>query len=232
MKAVILAGGRGTRLKPLTDNIPKPLLPIGRKPILEIIIEKLREHGFTDIILNVKYMSESIKAYFRDGSSLKVKITYCEDGEPRGTAGPIKLVEKLLDSEPFITMNGDLLTDLDFNKMYQAHIEASAELTMATYTHTVEIPYGVIGTQNNRIITIKEKPSVDFLINAGIYIVSPSTLDVIPEGTFFNMPDLIQKLIDQQRKVEIYPIDGKWQDIGTMESYNQAKTRGWEEYIN
>jgi NDP-sugar pyrophosphorylase family protein len=228
MKTVILAGGRGTRLKPLTDTIPKPLLPIGRKPILEIIIERLREHGFSDIILNVKYMAESIKAYFRDGSGLNVKITYFEDNEFCGTAGPIKLVEKLLDSEPFITMNGDLLTDLDFNKMYHAHIETSAELTMATYTHTVEIPFGVIQAQNNRIISIDEKPSVDFLINAGIYIVSPSVLDVIPENTFYNMPDLIQNLIDQKRRVEIYPIDGKWQDIGTVESYNQAKSDGWE----
>jgi len=228
MKAVILAGGRGTRLKPLTDTIPKPLLPIGRKPILEIIIEQLREHGFTDIILNVKYKAESIESYFRDGNSLNVKITYFEDNEPCGTAGPIKLVEKLLDSEPFITMNGDLLTDLDFKKMYHAHIESSAELTMATYTHTVEIPYGVIQTRDNRIISIEEKPSVEFLINAGIYIVSPSALDVIPENQFYNMPDLIQRLIDQKRKVEIYPIDGKWHDIGTMESYNQAKSLGWE----
>jgi len=222
MKAVILAGGRGTRLGALTENIPKPLLPIGKKPILEIIIERLREHGFSDIILNVKYKAENIRAYFHDGKNFRVKISYFEDDEPCGTAGPIKLVEHLLGDEPFVTMNGDLLTDIDFSKMYNNHLNSSAELTMATKKYTVKIPYGVVYMENGNLSSIKEKPELDFMINAGIYVVSPSALDIIPEKKYYDMPELIQTLIDQQRKVNAYFIDCEWQDIGTIESYNLA----------
>ena len=229
LKAVILAGGKGTRLRPLTYAVPKPLLPIGRKPILEIIIERLKGHGFTDIILTVEYKAEFIKAYFRDGESLDVNITYFHENKPSGTAGPLKLVEHLLDDQPFITMNGDLLTDLDFGKMYQAHLERNAELTMATTTYTVKSPYGVIDMQDNKIVSIREKPDLTFLVNAGIYVVSPSALDIISKGEFFDMPNLIQTLIDQKRRVETYYIDGKWQDIGTMESYEKANAANSED---
>ena len=229
MKAVILAGGEGARLRPLTYSIPKPLLPIGRKPILEIIIERLREHGFTDIILNVGYKAELIEAYFRDGSSLNVKITYFREDSPCGTCGPVKLVEHLLDGQPFVTMNGDLLTDLDFGEMCQAHLDMSAELTMATKAYTVTLPYGVIDMQDSKIALIREKPRLEFLINAGVYVISPSALDVVPEGEFFDMTDLIQTLADQGRKVETYYIDGEWQDLGTMESYEEANILYLEE---
>jgi NDP-sugar pyrophosphorylase family protein len=229
MKAVIIAGGRGARLRPLTDKIPKPLLPIGKKPILEIIIERLRKYGFVDIILNVKYKAESIKAYFHDGSNLNVKITYFEDDEPCGTAGPIKLVEHLLDDEPFLTMNGDLLTDLNFNDMYKAHLGNSAELTMATKRFSMKVPYGVLDMNNGNLLSIKEKPDVEFLINAGIYIVSPSALDIIPKNQYYDMPDLIQTLIQQGRKVETYYLDCEWQDIGTIENYNKAKAQATED---
>lgn len=221
MKAVILAGGEGTRLRPLTDNIPKPLLPIGKKPILEIIIERLRIYGFTEIILNVKYKAELIRAYFHNGSNFNVKIYYVEDKEPCGTAGPIKLAENLLDGEPFLAMNGDLLTDLDFRKMYQTHIDRSVELTVATKTRTMELQYGIIETENNSIISIKEKPVVNFIINAGIYVISPSALDSIPCNMFFSMPELINKLVEQKRIVETYPIECEWHDIGTMEDYKK-----------
>lgn len=224
MKAVILAGGEGRRLRPLTLSIPKPLLPIGRKPILEIIIERLREHGFREIVLNVGYKAELIEAYFRDGSSLNVNIAYFQDSKPCGTCGPLKLVEHLLDGQPFVTMNGDLLTDLDFSEMYQTHLDSSAELTMAITDYTVKVPYGVVDMQNNRIVSIREKPELAFLINAGIYILSPSVLDIVPDGEFFDMTDLIQTLADQGRKVETYYIDCEWKDIGTMESYEEANS--------
>jgi len=226
MKAVILAGGKGTRLRPLTYSIPKPLLPIGRKPILEIIIEQLRDHDFKEIILTVEYKAELIRSYFRNGNGLGVNISYFQENRYSGTAGPIKQVEHLLDGEPFITMNGDLLTDLDFSKMYQKHSEESSELTVATANHNVEIPYGIIDMQDSKIAAVREKPTLKFLINAGIYILSPSTLDVIPKNDNFDMPDMIQALIDQERKVGTFFIDGEWQDLGTMESYekmNQEK---------
>lgn len=229
MKAVILAGGKGTRLRPLTYETPKPLLPIGKKPILEIIIEGLKEHGFTDIILTVQYKAELIKDYFRNGNSLGVNISYFHEDKPSGTAGPLKLVEHLLDDEPFLTMNGDLLTDLNYSEMCQVHFEKQAELTMATTTHTIKSPYGVIEMQDDKIVSIDEKPDLEYLVNAGIYIVSPSALDIITKGDFFDMPDLIQTLIDQGRKVETYYIEGKWQDLGTMENYEKANAANSEE---
>ncbi len=224
MKAVILAGGKGTRLRPLTYSIPKPLLPIGRKPILEIIIERLRDHDFGEIILTVEYKAELIRSYFRDGNGLGVKISYHQENKFSGTAGPVKQVEHLLDGEPFVTMNGDLLTDLDFSKMYQTHLDQSSELTIATAGHTVTLPYGVIDTQDDKIVSIREKPTLKFLINAGIYILSPSTLDTIPRNEPFDMPDLIQSLVDQERAVGTYFIDGEWQDLGTMESYEKVNS--------
>ncbi len=222
MKAVILAGGEGTRLRPLTYSIPKPLLPIGRKPILEISIERLKEHGFWDIILTVEYKAELIKAYFRDGSNLGVNITYFQEGRFLGTAGPVKAVEHFLGNEPFITMNGDLLTDLDFSEMYSAHLDKAAELTMATTVYNTKLPYGVVDMLDDEIVSIREKPELEFMVNAGIYVVSPSVLDIIPKNGYYDMPDLIQTLIDQGRKVEIYHINGEWQDLGTMESYEEA----------
>lgn len=229
MKAIILAGGEGTRLRPLSYVIPKPLLPIGTKPILEIIIERLRDYGFTDIILNTGYKSELIEAYFREGKDLNVNITYYQENKPWGTAGPIKFVEHLLDSQPFLTMNGDLLTDLDFNKMYQFHIEESAELTVAVTNYSYKVPYGVISMEGDKIASIDEKPELKFIINAGIYIVSPSALDAIPKNTFFDMTDLIQTLVDQERRVKTYYLDCKWQDVGNIETYEMINA---EYFIN
>lgn len=224
MKAVILAGGEGTRLRPLTYSIPKPLLPIGRKPILEIIIERLREHGFIDIILNVGYKSELIEAYFRDGSNLGVNIAYSQDVKPCGTCGPVKLVEHLIDGEPFVTMNGDLLTELDFTEMYQTHIDSSAELTVAVTGYATKLPYGVVELRDSRITSIREKPELRFMINAGIYVVSPSALGIVPEEEFFNMTDLIQVMIDQGRKVQTFVIDCEWRDLGNMETYQEVNS--------
>jgi len=222
MKAVILAGGKGTRLRPLTYSIPKPLVAVGMKPILEIIIELLRDHDFKDIILTVEYKAEIIKAYFRDGSSLGVNIYYHHENRFSGTAGPVKQVKHLLGDEPFVTMNGDLLTDMDLSEMYQIHADKSSELTMATTAYAITLPYGIVDAQDDKIISIREKPTMNFLINAGVYILSPSALDIVPANAPFDMPDLIQSLVDQKRKVGTYFIDGEWQDLGTMENYEKA----------
>lgn len=222
MQAVILAGGKGTRLRPLTYSIPKPLLPIGRKPILETIIERLRDSDFRDIILTVEYKAELIKSYFRDGKSLDVNITYFQENRYSGTAGPVKQVENMLNGAPFVTMNGDLLTDLDYRKMYQAHLDKSSELTVATSTYNVTLPYGVIDVQDNNIVSVTEKPTLKFLINAGIYVLSPTALRDIPTEDSYDMPDLIQSLVNQKRKVDTYFIDGEWQDLGTMENYRKV----------
>ena len=224
MQAVILAGGKGTRLRPYTDSVPKPLLAVGRKPILEIIIEQLRDHDFKDIILTVEYKAELIRAYFRDGNGLGVNISYHQENRFAGTAGPVKQVENQLNGEPFLTMNGDLLTDLDFSRIYQSHLNELPELTVATTTYTVTLPYGVIDKHDNKIVSIREKPTLSFLVNAGIYILSPSVLDIIPEEDAFDMPDLIQSLVDQGRQVGTYFINGEWQDLGTLEAYERVKS--------
>ena len=221
MQAVILAGGKGTRLRPLTDKVPKPLLPIGNKPILEVIIERLRTHNFRDIILTVAYKAELIEDYFHSGDKLDVNITYFREDKPSGTCGPLKLVECVLTDQPFLTLNGDILTDIDFSKMYQAHLCTKAELTMATTVHTVKSPYGVVDLSDNIIVSIREKPDLHFLINAGIYIISPSALDIVSKGEYFDMPDLVQTLIDQGRHVETYHINSEWYDLGTMETYEK-----------
>ena len=222
MKAIILAGGKGTRLRPLTYAIPKPLLPIGRKPILEIIIDQLRKSGFVDIILTVQYKAELIEAYFRDGSSFDVNITYIREKGPSGTAGPLRLAEHLL-TEPFVAMNGDLLTKLDFGTMYESHLEKSAELTVGTVNYATKLPYGIISMNDDgKIVKIEEKPELNFCANAGIYVISPSALGIIPKGEFFDMPDMIQMLIDEGRNVETYPINEYWRDIGRMEDYEEV----------
>ncbi len=230
MQAVILAGGKGTRLQPLTHSIPKPLLPIGKKPILELIIEQLRDVEVEEIIITIEYKAELIKSYFRDGRHLGVKIRYYQEDGPSGTAGPLKLIESMIKDQPFITMNGDLLTDLDIAKMYQHHLKCNAEITMATATHTISSPYGVISMGKNGLIkSIKEKPHLDFLINAGIYVVSPSVLNLIPSGQSYGMPDLIQSVIDENGKMETFYIEGSWYDLGTMEAYQKINQMKMEE---
>lgn len=221
MKAVILSGGKGTRLRPLTYAIPKPLLPVGRKPILEIIIERLKVCGFRNIILSVDYKKELIEVYFRDGSSFEVSIQYVEEPGPSGTAGPLRLAQHLL-HEPFLVMNGDLLTELDFRKMYHFHIDKGAELTVGTVQHKIRLPYGLMDIRDGKVAGVEEKPELSFCVNAGIYIMSPSALDVIPEGQFFNMTDAIDKLANEGRKVLNYPITEAWRDIGHMRDYEEA----------
>lgn len=229
MKALIMAGGLGTRLRPLTYAVPKPLLPVGRKPILEIIIDQLRDSGFTELFLTVEYKSELIKAYFRDGTSFGVQITYIDESGPSGTAGAVKHIEEMVD-EPFIAMNGDLLTKLNFMDMYKAHIESGVEFTVGVKDYKIKFPYGLVTIENGKMINIVEKPELSFCINAGIYVLSPSALDVIPKGKFFDMPDAIQTLIDQNRRVGYYELKEYWRDIGRMEDYQEVVNgiEGWE----
>ena len=228
MQAVILAGGKGTRLQPLTHSIPKPLLPIGKKPILEITLDQLKKVGCEEIIITVEYKAELIKSYFQDGRHLGINIKYYHESGPSGTAGPLRLVEHMLQNDPFILMNGDLLTDLDISQIYRHHIESAAEITMATAHHNIHSPYGVIeSNEDGSIKSINEKPNLSYLINAGIYVVSPSVLNLIPIGQQYGMPDLIQSMIDSHKHIETFHIEGQWFDLGTMETYqkiNQMKT--------
>lgn len=225
MKTVILAGGRGVRLRPLTYTIPKPLLPIGEKPILEEIIERLKAQGLDDIVIAVGYRAELIETYFRDGSHLGVAIEYVRETQPLGTAGPLGLVRDavaLPKDEPLLVMNGDMLTDLDMRLFIDAHKRAGDELTVVTREYELHHPYGVIQVEEGRITGIMEKPSVVDTISAGIYAVRPSALDVIPSGEFFDIPDLMNRLLEAGRQVGAYAFDGEWLAIDRIEQLEDA----------
>ncbi len=223
MRAVIMAGGLGTRLRPLTFSIPKPLLPVGEKPILEIILNKLEQHGIRDIIVTTGYRAELIKTYFQNGERFGVHIEYVDEHKRLGTAGALSLVKGRLNSdEPLLVMNGDILTKLDFNKMVRFHDEQQAEITVGTKTFTYHVPYGVMDIEDGKIQSIREKPSVDFTISAGIYVISPSVLDAIPKDTYYEMPSLISSLIADHRRVLSYPITEYWIAIEQLGQYEEA----------
>ena len=221
MKVVILAGGLGIRLRPLTYIIPKPLLPLGEKSLLEISIGKLRDCGFDDIIIATNYKSSMFGTYFGDGSKFKVKITYSEEKEPLGTAGPLKLSREHL-QEPFLVIYGDILTSLDFQKLKEFHVKNKSDFTLVTKEAHLPVRYGIVESDGNMIKSIEEKPDIKNQINAGIYFLSPSVIDEIPDG-FFHMTDLAKKLIKQGKRVMKYQLDDYWLDIGQMQDYEKAK---------
>ena len=217
-----MAGGLGTRLKPLTYIIPKPLLPVGEKSVLEITIQKLKEQGFDEVILAVSYKSDLFESYFGDGSKFKVKITYSKEKEKLGTAGPLRLVKQKL-KQPFLVMNGDILTNMDFNKLQEFHINKKADLTLVTKMIQLPLHYGVVEKKNDLVKTIQEKPIVESEINAGIYFLNPDVLEFIPHDKQFNMTDLIKEMIKNNKNVFAYPIREYWLDIGQMKDYEQAQ---------
>jgi len=225
MKAVLLAGGKGARLRPLTYSIPKPLLPVGEKPILEEIIDRLKAFDIDEFIIAVGYRGELIETYFRDGAHLDVRIDYVHETHPLGTAGPLSLVRALRDlpaDEPLFVMNGDILTDLDVRAFVAAHARAGDELTIATIEYELQHPYGVLQVQDGRIAGIVEKPAVTDTVSAGIYAVQPSALGLIPEDTFFDMPDLVNALLAAGRGVGAFPIEGEWLAIDRIEQLEDA----------
>jgi NDP-sugar pyrophosphorylase family protein len=225
MKTLILAGGKGVRLRPLTYSIPKPLLPIGEKPILEEIIERLRAQGLRDVIIAVGYRAELIETYFRDGAQLGVSIEYVRETQPLGTAGPLSLVRarcSLPSGEPLIAMNGDILTDVDMRALVESHRAAKNELTVATREFALHHPYGVLRVEDGRIAGITEKPVVTDTVSAGIYVIEPTALDLVPRDQFFDMPDLINALIAASRPVGAYAFGGEWLAIDGLEQLEDA----------
>jgi NDP-sugar pyrophosphorylase family protein len=221
VKAVVMCGGLGTRLRPLTYAIPKPLLPVGEKPILELIVESLREHGIREIILSVGYRAELIETYFGSGRGFGVEISYVRERQPLGTAGALRLLEERLGND-FLMLNGDLLTRLDFRAMIDEHQAGGADLTIGTRPYSVQIPYGVIEHGNGRVTAINEKPQVNVLINAGIYVINRGVLSFIPrEGPFF-MDQLVRAAIAAEMTVRNYIINEYWLDMGAMEDYARA----------
>ncbi|MCX6064366.1 MAG: sugar phosphate nucleotidyltransferase [Chloroflexi bacterium] len=220
MKAIILAGGKGTRLAPYTTVLPKPLMPVGDMPILEVVLRQLARHGFDDVTLAVGYLAELLMAYCGDGSKFGLHISYSREEKPLGTAGPIGLVQNLV--EPFLVMNGDLLTTIDFSALWQYHRERGAIATLATYQRDIKIDLGVIHSEDNWVTDYVEKPTYHFSVSTGIYIFQPSILDYIPAGERLDLPELILKLIKEQKKVNVFPFNGYWLDIGRHDDYETA----------
>lgn len=221
MRAVILAGGKGVRLAPLTEVIPKPLVPIGGRPILEIVIRQLRHYGFGRITLAVGYMAELIKAYFQDGTRFGVKIDYAYEAAPLGTAGPLAQIADL--SETFLLMNADVLTNLKYQELLDHHKENGAIATIGAYKRQVTIDLGVIITDGHcRIKDYVEKPTSTHLVSMGVYVFEPEVLSYIRGRGYLDFPDLVKLLLEDGQQVNYYPFSGYWMDIGRHEDYAQA----------
>jgi len=221
MRAVVMAGGFGTRLRPLTDELPKPMLPVGDRPLLEIIVDRLREAGIRQVNVATHYKSEMIAEHFKDGKNFGVDIRYVKEDQPLGTAGALSLLDE--SDEPLLVINGDILTRVDFRAMLSFHREHNADLTVAVRQYEFRVPYGVIDTEGVVVKGISEKPLVRQFINAGIYLLNPAIRKLIPSGQHYDIPDLIQQLIKTGRPVVCFPIREYWLDIGRSEHYDQAK---------
>ena len=221
MKAIILAGGKGTRLAPYTTVLPKPLLPIGDMPIIDVVIRQLAFHGFDDITLAVGYLAELIMAYCHNGDRYGLKLNYSREETPLGTAGPISLVSNLNDT--FLVMNGDLLTNIDYRSMWAYHKKRGSVATLAVYRREVKIDFGITESDDEQWLTdYIEKPVYRYAVSTGIYIFEPSILRYIPFGHPLDLPDLVKRLLSQGEKVCTYPFSGYWLDIGRHEDYETA----------
>lgn len=220
MRAVILAGGKGTRLAPYTTVLPKPLMPIGDMPILEIVIRQLARYGFTGITLAVGHLAELVMAYCGDGSKFGVRIDYSREEQPLGTAGPIALIPNL--QETFLVMNGDLLSTLDYSAMWRHHRERGAMATLASYRRDIKIDLGVIEAEDGWVKDYIEKPTYHYAVSTGIYIFEPRILDYIERGSHLDLPELVLRLLAENQKVNIYNFDGYWLDIGRHDDYETA----------
>lgn len=218
--AVILAGGRGTRLHPYTIAIPKPLVPIVDKPILEIIIIQLAKQGFERIIITVNHQANIIMAYFGNGQKWGIKIEYSLEDMPLGTMGPLKLLPDL--PECFLVMNGDILTDLNYADFIKRHIQAQEMFSIASYKRVLKSDYGVLEVDRSRLVGFKEKPEIPFLVSMGVYGVSKKTLKYIPDGQYFGFDRLMSQLLKEHIEVRIVEHTGYWMDIGRPDDYEQA----------
>ncbi len=221
-KAVILSGGLGTRLKPFTSAIPKPLLPVGEKAVLEIQIEKLVTHGFSDVILATNYKSDYIENFFGNGSRYGVNLIISKEDTPLGTAGPIRLVEHLL-TEPFLVMNGDILTHADFSKMYDFSIAQNSLLTVGIKEIVMPYAFGNIFFEGDHVTGIQEKPDLVTYAMAGIYVMKPGIMPLIPKNEYFGIDKLVQGMLVHQLPVTKYEIKEYWLDIGRMDDYEKAQ---------
>ena len=217
-----MAGGRGERLRPLTDSIPKPLLRIDNKPIIEYNVERLSEFGVQTMFISLKYLGEQIENYFSDGSDRGLNIRYVNENEPLGTIGALGLMEDF-EHDTLLVMNSDLLTNINFEDFYREFINKDADFGVASIPYQVNIPYAVLETDEEKVISFKEKPTYTYYSNAGIYLMKKEVIKHIPKNAFYNATDLMEQLISINKKVIFYPLLGYWLDIGRHEDFKKAQ---------
>ena len=220
-KVILMVGGLGTRLRPLTNDVPKPMLDVGNKPILHTIVENFAKYGYTDIIMCVNYKSEIIKEYFGNGDKFGVKIEYVLENQRMGTAGALSLLKER-PKDDFFVMNGDLLTNVNFEYLHEYHKDSNALASICIRKYEMQVPYGVVNVRANKVTSIEEKPTQSFFVSAGIYMFSPIVLDFIPKGVFYDMPTLFSELLKQGFAVYPFFIREYWLDIGKMDEYRRA----------
>ncbi len=222
LHAVIMAGGRGERLRPLTDQTPKPMLPLGNKPILEHNIDRLISYGIETITISVKYLAEQIMDYFGDGSKKGITINYITENQPLGTIGSITQV-KNTNYNSILVLNSDVFTNIDYEEFYLTFEKENADMAVASIPYSIDIPYAIMDLENNRITGFKEKPKNTYYANAGIYLIKKECINLIPQDVFFNATDLMSSIIEDSGKLIHSPITGYWIDIGKHDDYNKAK---------
>ncbi len=220
MKAIILAGGKGTRLKPYTTILPKPLVPVGEKPILSILIHQLQKSGIKDIVLCVNHMAELIMAYFGNGEKFGVHIEYSMEETPLGTIAPLKQVKNL--PENFFLMNGDLLTDMNFAGIFNFHVQSKALATIGAYRRQVNIDFGVMKIENQAITDFIEKPQYNYSVSMGIYVFNREILHYVPDRQPYGFDHLMLTLLKEKKEIKAYPYTGYWLDIGRLEDFERA----------
>ena len=223
LDVVIMAGGKGMRLRPLTEKTPKPLLKIGEKPIIEYNIDRLFKVGVRNIHISVNYLGEQIEEYFKDGANKNLNINYIREHKPLGTIGSVLLVDEFKHDE-ILVMNSDLLTNIDFADFYKSFKDSGAEMAVAATSYDVSIPYAVLETDDKQqVLSLKEKPKYTYYSNAGIYLLKTSLLSMIPKGEFFDITDLMDKILEMDRKLFTYPLNAYWLDIGKHEDFKKAQ---------
>ena len=221
LRAVIMAGGFGTRLRPLTDHVPKPMLPVGGRPLIERIVGQLKESGIDQIVVTTHYKPEIIVDHFGDGTGFGVTMTYVQEDEPLDTGGALGLIPDV--DEPLLVINGDILTQVDFRALHDFHRDCAADMTVGVRRYMFKVPYGVIENDGPRVMRIDEKPEISLFVNAGIYLMEPSIRRFVARGVRLSMTDLIQTAIDADRLVVSFPVLEYWMDVGRSDDYMQAQ---------
>lgn len=219
--AVVLAGGKGTRLMPETDETPKPLMPVGGRPVVEILLKQMQRTGVKTIRMAVNHLAEKIESALGDGSKLGLQISYSHEEKPLSTVGPLKLINNL--PEHFIVANADVITDLNFEKVFKQHLKSKSDLTIASYERHSRADYGVLSVdESRRVVGFNEKPVFNFVVSMGIYVFSKKILDFVPTNTAYGFDSLMYELLDKGAAINSYPYDGYWLDIGRHDDYARA----------